>query len=40
MYKFEPVNTSLGVRPVIALKSNVVVLSGDGSLSSPYKITE
>ena len=40
MYKFEPVNTSLGVRPVIALKSNVVVLSGDGSLSSPYKITK
>lgn len=35
-----PANTSLGVRPVIALKSNVVVLSGDGSLSSPYKITE
>ena len=40
IYKSEPANTSLGVRPVIALKSNVVVLSGDGSLSSPYKITE
>ena len=34
------VDTVAGVRPVIALKSNVVVLSGDGSLSSPYKITE
>ena len=40
MYKFEPVNTSLGVRPVIALKSTATVISGDGSLSSPYKITE
>ncbi len=40
VYEKKSVNTSLGVRPVIALKSNVVVLSGDGSLSSPYKITE
>lgn len=35
-----PANTSLGVRPVIALKSTATVISGDGSLSSPYKITE
>ena len=34
------VDTSLGVRPVIALKSTATVISGDGSLSSPYKITE
>lgn len=34
------VNTTSGVRPVIALKSSVTVISGNGSLESPYKITE
>ena len=33
-------NASAGVRPVITLKGDVKVLSGDGSLTSPYKITE
>lgn len=33
------VNTSAGVRPVIAIKNTVKLLSGDGSLSSPYKLT-
>lgn len=33
-------STSANIRPVITLKNNVKVLSGDGSLSSPYKITE
>ena len=34
------VNTTSGVRPVIALKPSVTVISGNGSLESPYKITE
>mgnify|MGYP004659461321 CR=1 FL=1 len=34
------VDTVAGVRPVIALKSTATVISGNGSLSSPYKITE
>ena len=34
------VDTVAGVRPVIALKSTATVISGDGSLNSPYKITE
>ena len=29
-----------GVRPVINLKANVTILSGDGSSLNPYKITE
>ena len=33
------VNTSAGVRPVIAIKNTVKLLSGVGSLSSPYKLT-
>ncbi len=34
------VNTAYGVRPVINLKANVTILSGDGSSLNPYKITE
>lgn len=34
------VDTQLGVRPVITLNENAKILSGDGSLQSPYKITE
>ena len=33
------VNTSAGVRPVITIKNTVKLLSGVGSLSSPYKLT-
>lgn len=33
------VNTSAGVRPVIAIKNTVKLLSGVGSLSNPYKLT-
>ena len=33
-------NTTPGVRPVINLKANVTILSGDGSSLNPYKITE
>ena len=33
-------STTLGVRPVINLKANVTILSGDGSSLNPYKITE
>ena len=32
------VNNTLGVRPVISLKSDVVYKSGDGTASSPYEI--
>ena len=32
--------TDRGVRPVINLKANVTILSGDGSSLNPYKITE
>ena len=32
--------TNRGVRPVINLKANVTILSGDGSSLNPYKITE
>ena len=32
--------TGPGVRPVINLKANVTILSGDGSSLNPYKITE
>ena len=34
------VNNTWGVRPVINLKANVTILSGDGSSLNPYKITE
>ena len=34
------VNDAYGVRPVINLKANVTILSGDGSSLNPYKITE
>ena len=34
------VSTEYGVRPVINLKANVTILSGDGSSLNPYKITE
>lgn len=33
-------DTELGVRPVITLNENAKILSGDGSLNSPYKITD
>lgn len=33
------VSTSAGVRPVITIKNTVKLLSGVGSLSSPYKLT-
>ena len=32
------VNNTLGVRPVISLKSDVVYKSGDGTPESPYEI--
>ena len=34
------VGYTFGVRPVINLKANVTILSGDGSSLNPYKITE
>lgn len=34
------VDSNSGVRPVITLKKDVIVLSGDGSLTSPYRITD
>ncbi len=34
------VSTSLGVRPVITLKKDTKIISGDGSLTIPYKITD
>ena len=34
------VDYAYGVRPVINLKANVTILSGDGSSLNPYKITE
>lgn len=29
-----------GVKPVITLKSNLIIISGDGSISSPYKLKD
>ena len=37
---YDNVSSSFGVRPVINLKANVTILSGDGSSLNPYKITE
>lgn len=34
------VDTAYGVRPVITLKKDTKVLSGDGKLATPYKITD
>ena len=35
----KPVDSSYSIRPVITLKHDVKVSSGNGSLTSPYKIT-
>ena len=32
------VDTESGIRPVITLKKNTKLISGDGSLTTPYKI--
>ena len=37
---FAEVHTSVGVRPVVSLKSCVKYASGDGSASNPYTIEE
>ena len=34
------VDTAYGVRPVITLKKDTKFLSGDGTLATPYKITD
>lgn len=34
------VDSSLGVRPVITLKKNTKIISGNGTLATPYKITD
>ena len=34
-----PVDTSLGLRPVITISGNLVYVSGNGSLSTPYQVT-
>lgn len=33
-----PVDNNLGVRPAVSLKKNMIVVSGDGTVSSPYHI--
>ena len=34
------VDSASGIRPVITLKKDTKVISGDGSLSKPYKVTD